>query len=66
MKSPLCPALLSGAEAAATYACDAEKVHLLCSFSREGKHSISAGGRQFEVTPEMLEIREETQKESGK
>ncbi|CAK0785073.1 hypothetical protein CVIRNUC_008279 [Coccomyxa viridis] len=36
------------------------------SFSREGKHSISAGGRAFEVTPEMLEIREETQKESGK
>ena len=46
--------------------CDAEVVHLLRSFSKEGKHTISVGGREFEVTPEMLEIREETQKESGK
>ncbi len=37
-----------------------------CSLSREGRCKISAGGRDFEVTPEMLEIREETQKESGK
>jgi len=37
-----------------------------CSFSREGKHKISAGGRDFEITPDMLEIREEMQKESGK
>ena len=37
-----------------------------CSFSREGKHKISAGGRDFEITPDMLEIREEMQRESGK
>ena len=45
---------------------DAEIAHLLRSFSRQGKHTVSAGGREFKVTPEMLEIREETQKESGK
>ncbi len=37
-----------------------------CSLSREGRCKISAGGRDFEVTTEMLEIREELQKESGK
>ncbi len=43
-----------------------EVVVACCSLSRDGKCTISAGGRDFVVTPEMLEIREELQKESGK
>ncbi len=39
---------------------------VLCSFTRENRHKVSAGGRDFDITPDMLEVREELRKESGK
>ena len=43
-----------------------EVVVACCSFSRDGRCTISAGSKDYVVTPEMLEIREELQEESGK
>ncbi len=43
-----------------------EVVVACCSLNKDSRCTISAGGRDFVVTPEMLEIQEELRTESGK
>ena len=39
---------------------------MLCSFDEGKAANVSAGGRDFEVTPELLDIKLEEQKLSGR
>ena len=41
-------------------------VYMICSFDEGKAATVSAGGRDFEVTPELLDIKLEEQKLSGR